>query len=76
MKAYFSGISGRPLRLAAKICNITNCAICSPPGKNIVHQITVTLEELYNGATRKLAVQKNTICDRCEGTFLLKKKVA
>ncbi|XP_039880089.1 dnaJ homolog subfamily A member 1 isoform X1 [Simochromis diagramma] len=36
-------------------------------GKNIVHQITVTLEELYNGATRKLAVPKNTICDRCEG---------
>lgn len=36
-------------------------------GKNIVHQITVTLEDLYNGATRKLAVQKNTICERCEG---------
>lgn len=45
---------------------------CCPPGKNIVHQITVTLEELYNGATRKLAVPKNTICDRCEGMFLLK----
>ncbi|KAK2817081.1 hypothetical protein Q5P01_025272 [Channa striata] len=27
-------------------------------GKNIVHQITVTLEDLYNGATRKLAVRK------------------
>ncbi|KAM9856828.1 dnaJ homolog subfamily A member 1 isoform 1-T2 [Aulostomus maculatus] len=36
-------------------------------GKTIVHQITVTLEELYNGATRKLSVQKNTICERCEG---------
>ncbi|KAA8594777.1 hypothetical protein FQN60_011912 [Etheostoma spectabile] len=36
-------------------------------GKNIVHQITVTLEDLYNGATRKLALQKNTICERCEG---------
>ncbi|XP_017266141.1 dnaJ homolog subfamily A member 1 [Kryptolebias marmoratus] len=36
-------------------------------GKNIVHQITVTLEDLYNGATRKLAVQKNCICDKCEG---------
>ncbi|KAL3996509.1 dual specificity tyrosine-phosphorylation-regulated kinase 2/3/4 [Sarotherodon galilaeus] len=33
----------------------------------ICKAITVTLEELYNGATRKLAVQKNTICDRCEG---------
>lgn len=36
-------------------------------GKNIVHQISVTLEDLYNGATRKLALQKNTVCERCEG---------
>ena len=36
-------------------------------GKNVVHQLTVTLEDLYNGATRKLALQKNVICDRCEG---------
>ncbi|XP_077574950.1 dnaJ homolog subfamily A member 1 [Stigmatopora nigra] len=36
-------------------------------GKNIVHQISVTLEDLYNGATRKLSVQKNTVCERCEG---------
>ncbi|XP_061535512.1 dnaJ homolog subfamily A member 1 [Phycodurus eques] len=36
-------------------------------GKNIVHQISVTLEDLYNGATRKLSVQKNSICERCEG---------
>ncbi|KAI4547039.1 hypothetical protein MJG53_005018 [Ovis ammon polii x Ovis aries] len=27
----------------------------------------VTLEDLYNGATRKLALQKNVICDKCEG---------
>lgn len=36
-------------------------------GKNIVHQISVSLEDLYNGATRKLAVQKNMLCDKCEG---------
>uniref|UniRef100_A0A672NLJ0 DnaJ homolog subfamily A member 1-like n=1 Tax=Sinocyclocheilus grahami TaxID=75366 RepID=A0A672NLJ0_SINGR len=36
-------------------------------GKNVVHQLTVSLEDLYNGATRKLAVQKNVICDKCEG---------
>lgn len=36
-------------------------------GKNVVHQLSVTLEDLYNGATRKLALQKNTICDKCEG---------
>uniref|UniRef100_A0A673JUS7 Uncharacterized protein n=1 Tax=Sinocyclocheilus rhinocerous TaxID=307959 RepID=A0A673JUS7_9TELE len=35
-------------------------------GKNVVHQLTVSLEDLYNGATRKLAVQKNVICDKCE----------
>uniref|UniRef100_A0A8C7HGK4 DnaJ heat shock protein family (Hsp40) member A1 n=1 Tax=Oncorhynchus kisutch TaxID=8019 RepID=A0A8C7HGK4_ONCKI len=36
-------------------------------GKNVVHQLTVSLEDLFNGATRKLAVQKNVICERCEG---------
>ncbi|PAA73377.1 hypothetical protein BOX15_Mlig009083g1 [Macrostomum lignano] len=36
-------------------------------GKDVVHQLGVTLEELYNGATRKLAVQKNVVCDKCEG---------
>lgn len=34
---------------------------------NVVHQLSVTLEEIYNGAVRKLAVQKNVICDVCEG---------
>lgn len=36
-------------------------------GKNVVHQLQVTLEELYNGATRKLSLQKNVVCDKCEG---------
>ena len=36
-------------------------------GKNLVHQLGVTLEELYNGAVRKLALQKNVVCDKCEG---------
>lgn len=36
-------------------------------GKDVVHQMSVQLEELYNGATRKLALQKNVICDKCEG---------
>ncbi|XP_056136009.1 dnaJ homolog subfamily A member 1 [Lampris incognitus] len=36
-------------------------------GKNVVHQLTVSLDDLYNGATRKLAVQKNAICEVCEG---------
>jgi DnaJ family protein A protein 1 len=27
----------------------------------------VPLEDLYNGTTRKLALQKNVVCDKCEG---------
>uniref|UniRef100_A0A2K6GTV7 CR-type domain-containing protein n=1 Tax=Propithecus coquereli TaxID=379532 RepID=A0A2K6GTV7_PROCO len=33
--------------------------------ENVVRQL-LTLEDLYNGATRKLALQKNVICDKCE----------
>ncbi|KAA0724291.1 DnaJ -like protein subfamily A member 4 [Triplophysa tibetana] len=36
-------------------------------GKNVVHKLAVTLEELYNGSTRKLGLQKNVICEKCEG---------
>ncbi|KAM3940277.1 dnaJ homolog subfamily A member 4-like [Leptodactylus fuscus] len=36
-------------------------------GKNVVHQLTVSLENIYKGASRKLALQKNVICDKCEG---------
>ncbi|XP_037029908.1 dnaJ homolog subfamily A member 1-like [Bradysia coprophila] len=36
-------------------------------GKIIEHILNVTLEELYNGAVRKLALQKIVICDKCEG---------
>lgn len=36
-------------------------------GKDVVHQLSVTLEELYKGAVRKLALHKNFVCDKCEG---------
>ena len=29
--------------------------------------MSVTLDELYNGAVRKLALQKHVICSKCEG---------
>uniref|UniRef100_A0ACB8E5G1 DnaJ (Hsp40), sub A, member 4 n=2 Tax=Sphaerodactylus townsendi TaxID=933632 RepID=A0ACB8E5G1_9SAUR len=29
--------------------------------------MSVSLEDLYNGTTRKLALQKNVICDKCKG---------
>ncbi|XP_014902960.1 dnaJ homolog subfamily A member 4 [Poecilia latipinna] len=36
-------------------------------GKNVVHQLGVTLEEMYNGSSRKLGLQKNVICEKCDG---------
>ncbi|KAI4503434.1 hypothetical protein M0802_001656 [Mischocyttarus mexicanus] len=36
-------------------------------GQDVIHQLSVSLEELYNGTVRKLALQKNVICDKCEG---------
>lgn len=36
-------------------------------GRDIIYQMNVTLEELYNGATRKLAISKKVVCDKCEG---------
>lgn len=35
--------------------------------KDVVHQLSVTLEDLYKGTTRKLAIEKNVICEKCEG---------
>ncbi|XP_053665764.1 dnaJ homolog subfamily A member 4-like [Anopheles marshallii] len=34
---------------------------------NLIHTLAVTLEELYTGTKRKLALQKNVICETCEG---------
>jgi len=36
-------------------------------GKDVIHQLGVSLEDLYNGSTRKLALQKNVICEKCNG---------
>jgi DnaJ homolog subfamily A member 1 len=36
-------------------------------GKDVIHQLGVSLEDMYNGTTRKLALQKNVICEKCEG---------
>ncbi|KAI5724198.1 hypothetical protein M8J76_016909 [Diaphorina citri] len=39
----------------------------SRKGKDVVHTLYVTMEELYSGAVRKLALEKNVICSVCEG---------
>ncbi|SOV19256.1 HSP40, subfamily A, putative [Plasmodium sp. gorilla clade G2] len=36
-------------------------------GEDIVSEVKVTLEQLYNGATKKLAISKDIICTNCEG---------
>jgi len=36
-------------------------------GKDVIHQLKVPLEDMYNGSQRKLALQKNVICSKCEG---------
>ncbi|KAK0179043.1 hypothetical protein PV327_007869 [Microctonus hyperodae] len=36
-------------------------------GSDVIHQLSVSLEELYKGSTRKLSLQKDVICDKCEG---------
>lgn len=39
-------------------------------GKDVIHQLSVSLEDLYKGAVRKLALEKNVICSKCEGIIL------
>eukprot|EP01012_Entosiphon_sulcatum_P034971 TRINITY_DN443_c0_g1_i1.p1 TRINITY_DN443_c0_g1~~TRINITY_DN443_c0_g1_i1.p1 ORF type:complete len:405 (+),score=52.43 TRINITY_DN443_c0_g1_i1:26-1240(+) len=36
-------------------------------GKDVAHVLGVSLEDLYNGAVKKLALQKNVICSACKG---------
>jgi len=36
-------------------------------GKDLVHRISVTLEDLYKGKVQKLALSKSVICKTCEG---------
>ena len=36
-------------------------------GKDVVHQMNVTLRDLYNSSTRKLSLQKHIICPKCAG---------
>ena len=39
----------------------------SERGKDVVHQIKVSLEDFYSGATRKLSLKKKIICKKCDG---------
>uniref|UniRef100_A0A7R9YYF8 Uncharacterized protein n=1 Tax=Chlamydomonas euryale TaxID=1486919 RepID=A0A7R9YYF8_9CHLO len=36
--------------------------------EDVTHKLVVTLEELYNGTTKKLSLSRNLPCDPCKGT--------
>lgn len=36
-------------------------------GKDLVHELSVSLEELYRGSVRRLVLHKNVICSACQG---------
>lgn len=44
-------------------------------GQDVMHQLSVSLEELYKGTVRKLALQKNVICEKCEGNYCNGKRI-
>lgn len=79
----FFGGGGRMQRERKGKTNICRCKrlfVCGPNifligsgfavGKNVVHQLSVSLEEMYKGSTRRLGLQKNVICEKCEGMFV------
>mmetsp|Transcript_1205 Transcript_1205/g.4272 ORF Transcript_1205/g.4272 Transcript_1205/m.4272 type:complete len:412 (+) Transcript_1205:249-1484(+) len=37
-------------------------------GEDVNHPMKVTLEDLYNGTTKKLSMSKNVLCRSCKGT--------
>ncbi|CAN4097350.1 unnamed protein product [Withania somnifera] len=37
-------------------------------GEDIMHTLRVSLEDLYNGTTKKLSLSRNILCPKCRGT--------
>ncbi len=35
--------------------------------RDTIHQMTVNLDQLYNGVTKRLKLSRDTVCDKCEG---------
>ncbi len=36
-------------------------------GEDVVHTMKVSLEDLYNGTTKKLSLSRNALCTKCKG---------
>ena len=41
-------------------------------GKDMAHALKVSLEDLYKGKVSKLALQKQIICEKCDGKGIYK----
>uniref|UniRef100_A0A0V0HLX7 Putative ovule protein n=2 Tax=Solanum chacoense TaxID=4108 RepID=A0A0V0HLX7_SOLCH len=39
-------------------------------GEDVVHTLRVSLEDLYNGTTKKLSLSRSILCPKCKGYFL------
>lgn len=39
-----------------------------PKPKDIIHELAVSLEDMYNGKTKKIAVSRDRLCTGCTGT--------
>lgn len=39
-----------------------------PKTRNIIKEIPATLEELYNGAEKKITIERHVVCKKCNGT--------
>lgn len=37
-------------------------------GEDVVHPLKVSLEELYNGTSKKLSLSRNVLCSKCKGS--------
>lgn len=40
-------------------------------GEDVVHSLKVSLEDVYNGTTKKLSLSRNILCPKCKGYGLL-----
>ena len=36
-------------------------------GDDVVHTMKVSLEDLYNGTTKKLSLSRSVLCSKCKG---------
>lgn len=36
-------------------------------GEDVIHPLKVSLEDLYNGTSKKLSLSRNVLCAKCKG---------